>query len=63
VARHIGGEDRGETAFDGISHSLPSRANRNRFAPKGMSAEVRVSYCGGSKGIELATDMEKHLQL
>jgi hypothetical protein len=23
VARHIGGEDRGETAFDGLFHSLP----------------------------------------
>jgi hypothetical protein len=23
VARHIGGEDRGETAFDGLLHGLP----------------------------------------
>ena len=29
VARHIGGEDRGETAFDGLFHGLPCRADHN----------------------------------
>jgi hypothetical protein len=25
IARHIGGEDRGETAFDGLLHGFPQR--------------------------------------
>jgi hypothetical protein len=33
VARHIGCEDRGETAFDRLFHSLPSPADHSLIAP------------------------------
>jgi hypothetical protein len=32
VARHIGGKDRGETAFDGLSHGFSSRSDNSTTA-------------------------------
>jgi len=46
VARHIGGEDRGETAFDGLFHSSPSRTEYSTTVIAGTQEKHRTARRG-----------------
>src|SRR6516165_11467485 len=42
VAGHVGGKDRGETAFDGLLHGLPSGADHSTTATAGTEEWILI---------------------